>query len=570
LRVQGRARTSPVFDELRSIQRTHGYLPESELRSLAERLDTPLYQLQAVASFYPHFFLKPPARAEVRVCGDMACHRHGGNDLRERLTARYQGQDVNIRHVSCLGRCDLAPAIAVNDVIFEKVTDADAAALIDFALAGASVPQLTARKAHPARARIACDPYPDQASHYGVLRQFVQSKDWAGLIATLKASGLRGLGGAGFPTGMKWELVRNQPGPDKYIVCNADESEPGTIKDRHIMTNGGHLLIEGMILGGLVAGARQGIIYIRHEYTDQEHILQEEIERCYREGILGGNIMGSGLAFDLQIFVSPGLYICGEESALLEAIEGKRAEPRNKPPFPGQLGGGLWGRPTVINNVETFFFVSVILARGVDWMKSAGTNGSVGAKFVGVSGDVIRPGVFEVPMGTKYRELIEGYAGGVAAGRTLKAYAPSGPAGGYLPASMLDLPLDWNAMTAAGATVGSGAIVACDDRACMLDMALNSVRFFRNESCGKCVPCRTGSMKLAEMLTEWTKGRRGANDLALYDELCHALKMTSICGLGQVVPVPIASVMKHFADEVEAHAKGSCPAGVCFRIGARA
>ena len=570
MRVQGRARTSPVFDELRSIQRTHGYLPESELRSLAERLATPLYQLQAVASFYPHFFLRPPARAEVRVCGDMACHRHGGNDLRERLTARYQGQDVNIRHVSCLGRCDLAPAIAVNDVIFEKVSDADAAVLIDFALAGASITQLAARKAHPVRSRLASDPYPDQASHYGVLRQFVQSKDWAALVAMLKASGLRGLGGAGFPTGMKWELVRNQPGPEKYIVCNADESEPGTIKDRHIMTNGGHLLIEGMILGGLVAGARHGIIYIRHEYTDQEHILQEEIERCYREGILGGNIMGSGLAFDLQIFVSPGLYICGEESALLEAIEGKRAEPRNKPPFPGQLGGGLWGRPTVINNVETFFFVSVILARGVDWMKSSGVNGSAGMKFVGVSGDVLRPGVFEVRMGTQYRELIEGYAGGVAAGRTLKAYAPSGPAGGYLPAAMLDLPLDWNAMTAAGATVGSGAIVACDDRACMLDMALNSVRFFRNESCGKCVPCRTGSTKLAEMLTEWTRGRRGANDLALYEELCHALKMTSICGLGQVVPVPIASVMKHFPDEVEAHATGTCPAGVCFRIGAPA
>ena len=568
--MQGPAPTSPVFDELRSIQRAHGYLPEAELRSLAERLELPLFRLQAVASFYPHFFLKPPARAEVRVCGDMACHRYGANQMRERLEARYQGQDVNIRHVSCLGRCDLAPAIAVNDQIFEKVNDPGASALIDFALAGASPEQLAERRAHPHHGRVECDPYPDQGSQYGVLRQFVQSKDWASLIATLKASGLRGLGGAGFPTGMKWELVRNQPGPEKYIVCNADESEPGTIKDRHIMTNGGHLLIEGMILGGLVAGARSGIIYIRHEYTDQEHILQHELDRCYREGILGDNIMGSGLGFDLQIFVSPGLYICGEESALLEAIEGKRAEPRNKPPFPGQVGGGLWAKPTVINNVETFFFVPVILARGVDWMKTAGKNGSAGVKFVGVSGDVVNPGVFEVPMGTSYRELIEGFAGGVPKGRTLKSYAPSGPAGGYLPASMLDLPLDWNAMTAAGATVGSGAIVVCDDRACMLDMALNSVRFFRNESCGKCVPCRTGSTKLAEMLTEWTKGRRRANDLVLYEELCHALKMASICGLGQVVHVPIASVMKHFPEEVEAHAKGHCPAGVCFRIGASA
>jgi NADH:ubiquinone oxidoreductase subunit F (NADH-binding)/NADH:ubiquinone oxidoreductase subunit E len=572
--VHGRAPTSPIFDELRAIQRAHGYLPEAELRALADRQRIPLFRLQAVASFYPHFFLTPPARAEVRVCGDMACHRHDGNGLRERLAARFNGQDVNVRHVSCLGRCDLAPAIAVNDRIFEKVSDAGAGSLIEFALAGASPAQLAASASAEAssdrRRRVECDPYADQSSQYGVLRAYVQSKDWPGLIATLKASGLRGLGGAGFPTGMKWELVRSQPGPEKYIVCNADESEPGTIKDRHIMTHAPHLVVEGMILGGLVAGARHGILYIRHEYTDQEHILQHEIDRCYREGILGDRVMGSDLGFDLEIFVSPGLYICGEESALLEAIEGKRAEPRNKPPFPGQLGGGLWAKPTVINNVETFFFVPVILSKGVDWMKTAGRNGSAGVKFVGVSGDVVNPGVFEVPMGTPYRELIEGHAGGVPPGRTLKSYAPSGPAGGYLPASMLDLPLDWNAMTQAGATVGSGAIVVCDDRACMLDMALNSVRFFRNESCGKCVPCRTGSTKMTEMLTEWTKGRRGPHDLALYQELCHAMRLASICGLGQVVHVPIASVMKHFPDEVEAHAKGRCPAGVCFRLGAPA
>jgi formate dehydrogenase beta subunit len=568
--VQGRAPTSPIFDELRNIQRAHGYLPEGELRALAERLTIPLFRLQGVASFYPHFFLKPPARAEVRVCGDMACHRSGGNDMRERLSSRYQGQEVNIQHVSCLGRCDLAPAIAVNDQIFERITDADAATLIDFAAAGASPEQLGARRSLLPQVRVQCDPYPDQASQYGVLRSFVQSQDWTGLLATLKSSGLRGLGGAGFPTGTKWELVRAQPGPDKFIVCNADESEPGTIKDRHIMTNAGHLLIEGIVLGGLVAGARHGIIYIRHEYPQQEHILRQEIERCYATGILGRSVMGSGLAFDLEIFVSPGLYICGEETALLEAIEGKRAEPRNKPPFPGQLGGGLWGKPTVINNVETFLFVPVILARGLDWMKAAGRNGSAGVKFVGVSGDVVNAGVFEVPMGTSYRELIDGFAGGVAAGRTLKAYAPSGPAGGYLPASMADLPLDWNAMSQAGTTVGSGAIVVCDDRACMLDMALNSVRFFRNESCGKCVPCRTGSTKLADMLAEWTRGRRGANDLLLYQELCHALKMTSICGLGQVIHHPIASVMKHFPDEVDAHLKGLCEAGVCFRIGSAA
>jgi NADH:ubiquinone oxidoreductase subunit F (NADH-binding)/NADH:ubiquinone oxidoreductase subunit E len=552
---------SPVFDELRAIQRTQGYLPEADLRALAERLDMPLYRLQSVASFYPHFFLKPPARVEVRVCGDMACHRYGGPALRESLGQHFYGQDVNVRHVSCLGRCDLAPAMSVNDCIFESVTEAGAMSLIQARLGGQPA-SIDAASAHARPGVIKCDPYPAD-ERYGVLKRYAQSRDWAGLIAKLKDSGLRGLGGAGFPTGLKWEIVRNQPGTDKFIVCNADESEPGTIKDRFVMTHAPHLVVEGMILGGLVVGARHGILYIRHEYTTQEHILEEEIRRCYREGLLGSGILGTDLTFHLEVFVSPGGYICGEESALLEAIEGKRAEPRNKPPFPGQQG--LWQKPTVINNVETFLFVPVILARGTEWLKAQGRNGSVGVKFVGISGDVRRPGVYEVPMGTPYRELIGEYAGGVPQGRTLKSFAPSGPAGGYLPASMLDLPLDWNAMTKAGATVGSGAIVVCDDRACMLDMALNSVRFFRNESCGKCVPCRTGSEKLVDMLTAWTQGRSGVGDMALLDELSHALRLTSICGLGQVVPVPIASVLKHFADDVQAHLRDRvCPAGVCF------
>lgn len=549
---------SPIFDHLRAIQRTHGYLPEGELRALAERLDVPLYRLQSVASFYPHFFLKPPARAEVRVCGDMACHRHGGNALRESLGRRFQGQDVNVQHVSCLGRCDLAPAMAVNDVIYDRLDETRASTLIQTAVGGQALPE----PAHPPSVGVRSDPYTG-GQKYGVLREYAQSRDWTGLIAKLKESGLRGLGGAGFPTGMKWELVRAQPGPEKFVVCNADESEPGTIKDRHIMTNAPHLVVEGMILCGLVVGARHGIFYIRHEYPYQEHVIEEEIRRCHAEGLLGANILGTDLAFDLEVFVSPGLYICGEESALLEAIEGKRAEPRNKPPFPGQQG--LWQKPTVINNVETFFFVPVILSRGLEWLKAEGKNGSVGVKFVGVSGDVRRAGVFEVPMGTTYRELVEGLAGGAPEGRTIKGFAPSGPAGGYLPAAMLDLPLDWTAMTKAGATVGSGAIVVCDDRACMLDMALNSVRFFRNESCGKCVPCRTGSQKLVDILTGWTQGARGADDLEIYNDLTHALRMTSICGLGQVVPVPIASVLKHFPDEVEAHVRDKvCAASVCF------
>ena len=253
----------------------------------------------------------------------------------------------------------------------------------------------------------------------------------------------------------------------------------------------------------------------------------------------------------------------------LEAIEGKRAEPRNKPPFPGTFG--LWGQPTVINNVETFFLATVILARGVEWYKAQGKNGSVGTKFVGISGDVNHPGVFEVPMGTTYAELIDQYAGGVSEGKRLLAFAPSGPSSGYLPAAQAILPLDWSAVAAAGSMVGSGAIVVCAEGRCMLDMALNAVRFYRNESCGKCVPCRMGSQKLVDMLKGWTEGRASDQDLMLLEELSTALRMTSICGLGQVVPVPILSVLKHFRGVVDDHiVRRQCPAGVCFRSAARA
>jgi NADH:ubiquinone oxidoreductase subunit F (NADH-binding) len=361
---------------------------------------------------------------------------------------------------------------------------------------------------------------------------------------------------------MKWETVRTAFADQKYIVCNADESEPGTIKDRFIMRHAPHLVIEGMIVAAIVTGATRGIFYIRHEYPEQAEIIEAEIRGCYQQGLLGRTILGSDFAFDLELFVSPGNYICGEESALLEAIEGKRAEPRNKPPFPALQG--LWQKPTVINNVETFAFATAILARGGDWYKAQGRNGSSGSKFIGVSGHVQRPGVFEIPMGLTYRQLVDERAGGAYPGHTVKAFAPSGPAGGFLPASMLDLAIDWTAMAKAGSTVGSGAVVVCDERACMLDLALNAVRFFRNESCGKCVPCRVGSAKLTDMLESWTRGEPGAEDRALLDELTHTLRLTSICGLGQVVPVPIASVLAHFLDEVEQHLTARhCAAGVC-------
>jgi NADH:ubiquinone oxidoreductase subunit F (NADH-binding)/NADH:ubiquinone oxidoreductase subunit E len=561
-----------IFDDLRAIQLRYGFLPKAELQALSERSRTPLYQIHSVASFYPHFHLIPPPNADVRVCADMSCHLNGACELRAELEQRFATSaptDVLIRDVSCLGRCDQAPAVSINDEIFTHVTPASAEAIARSAILGK--PTLETHPEHP-RVRCACDPYGD-GEKYGVVRKLAATKDWDGVLAELKASELRGMGGAGFPTSMKWDLVRRQPGAEKYIVCNADESEPGTIKDRFIMTHLPHLVIEGMIVAALVAGAKKGILYIRHEYHLQEEILGEELRRCYHEGLLGKNILKSELSFDLQIFVSPGGYICGEESALLEAIEGKRAEPRNKPPFPGQAG--LWQKPTVINNVETFANVPQILARGAECYRTQGTAGSRGLKFVGVSGHVAKPGIFELPMGTPMREVIFQHAGGIRGGRQMKAFAPSGPSSGYLPASMVDVRLDFKALADAGSMLGSGAIVVCDDTTCMLDMALNAVRFYRNESCGKCVPCRVGSQKLTDLLMRWTHSglaeKQYRADLALIDELCQAMTLTSICGLGQIVPAPVQSVLKHFREEVEAHVlKGRCPSGICFTPAARA
>ncbi len=548
-----------VIEGLRAIQREHGYLPTEALSALAQRINVPLYQVQGVASFYPHFRLAPPPMVDVRVCNDMSCHLRGAGALlraAEERVARLPG--TSLGHVSCLGRCDRAPAAVVNDVILAGMTPEKLGDLVASVAAGAAVSH---HDATPPPVSLRVDPYAD-GRRYEAVRAFVETRDVAGLLRTLRASDLRGLGGAGFPTGTKWEIVRTAVGSPKYVVCNADESEPGTIKDRFILDHVPHLVIEGMILAGLVVGAHEGIIYIRHEYEAQAERLERELAACRREGLLGANVLGSGLTFDARVFVSPGGYICGEESALLEAIEDKRAEPRNKPPFPGTHG--LWQKPTVINNVETFACVPLILVKGVEWFKAQGANGASGLKFIGVSGHVARPGVYEVAMGTTIREVIDHHAGGMLAGRPLKAFAPSGPSSGYLPASMVDVSLDFASLQKAGSMLGSGALVVCAEGTCMLDMALNSVRFFRNESCGKCVPCRVGSAKLVDILERAARGRGEAGDYDMIRDLSEAMRLASICGLGQIAPAPIQSVITHFADEIEAHIlRRTCPSGVC-------
>jgi NADH:ubiquinone oxidoreductase subunit F (NADH-binding)/NADH:ubiquinone oxidoreductase subunit E len=564
---------SPVVDGLREIQKEHGWLPVEALQALANRIEVPLYRLQGVASFFPTFKLSTPPTVEVKICGDMSCHRRGSDALRRAIETRYGdrgAKEIVIHHVSCLGQCDRAPAALINafhdhggtvtqhEAIVSGLTADKLGALIEDAASGRALPH---HHSSPLSTRLKSDPY-DRNARYGALRNLVKTRDVAGVLAALKASELKGMGGAGFPTALKWDLMRGTPGTEKYIVCNADESEPGTIKDRFIMEYVPHLLIEGMIIAGLVTGAKVGIIYIRHEYELQAEVLEREIEECKKQGITGPDVLGSGQAFDLSVFVSPGGYICGEESALLEAMEGKRGEPRNKPPFPGQVG--LFNKPTVINNVETFSNVPVILHHGTEGFKALGRAPSAGLKFVGISGDIVRPGVYEIQMGTPAREMIYDIAGGIPNGRTLKGWAPSGPSSGYLPASMIDIPLDFKALADVGSMLGSGAIVICDDTTCMVDMAYNSVRFFKNESCGKCVPCRLGTARLAEMLEEIMHGRGRKEHLDMIHELGDAMALASICGLGQIAPAPIASVIKNFPQEVEDHiVRHRCPAGVC-------
>jgi NADH:ubiquinone oxidoreductase subunit F (NADH-binding) len=357
-------------------------------------------------------------------------------------------------------------------------------------------------------------------------------------IATLKESNLRGMGGAGFPTGVKWELVRKETRTPKYVICNADESEPGTFKDREILADLPHLVIEAMMLAGNVVGATKGILYLRHEYAPEQVHFEAELRRAYNLDILGNG-------FDIEIFVSPGGYILGEETALLEALEDKRGEPRNKPPFPGTHG--LFGQPTLINNVETLAMSTCILNRGAAWWKAQGREGYSGLKFISVSGHIEKPGVYEIATGTTVRELID-MAGGMKDGKKLHAFAPGGASSNFLPANQIDVPLDFNALAKAGSMLGSGALVVCAEGTDMLALATNVVKFFRNESCGKCVPCRVGSEKAVEILEGVQARKLPRTALDVLPELGDTLTQTSICGLGQVAVNPALSVLKQWPE----------------------
>jgi formate dehydrogenase beta subunit len=531
--VEARAGKFPapsLIPKLTAIQREHGWLPREELVRLSRDERRPLYEIEGLISFYPHFRTELPTKIELAVCQDLSCWLHGGEERLAELRSRY-GDDVEVEFhtVSCLGRCDVAPAVAVNE---RPAPATDAEKLVDEARSGPLQPAGVRRSSE----RRANDPYEPDARDYRVLRAVLQGERGAEqIVSELNDSGLRGMGGAGFPTGKKWDLVANQEARPKYAICNADESEPGTFKDRQIMAEQPHLVLEGMLIGMAMTGAHEGWVFIRHEYGPEEEVLREEIERLHRLGVLDGTDL------EIDVFVSPGGYILGEESALLECMEGHRGEPRNKPPFPGVYG--LRGKPTLMNSVETFAHVPVILERGADWWKAQGVHDGTGLKFFAVSGHVEHPDVYCVPMGTTARELIE-LAGGVSAGAELLAFQPGGASSNFLGPDELDVPLDFGPLQEAGSMLGSGAVTVIAEGTDLLAAGTNVLRFFRNESCGKCVPCRVGSHKAHEMLTEALATEGGPADLEdRLTELEATVRLTSICGLGQVALGPVMSVL---------------------------
>ena len=385
------------------------------------------------------------------------------------------------------------------------------------------------------------------------------------IIAEISASGLRGRGGAGFPTGRKWAACAKEKRTPKYLICNGDEGDPGAFMDRSVLEADPHAILEGMVIGAKAIGAAKGFIYIRHEYPLALKRVEIAIAQARDNGLLGEDILGTGFNFDLEIVEGAGAFVSGEETALIASVEGKIAMPRQRPPFPAQKG--LWGLPTVINNVETWATVPNIIRRGAEWFQGLGTESSKGTKIFSLVGKINNTGLVEVPMGISLRDVVFGIGGGIPKGREFKAVQIGGPSGGCLPAKLLDLPIDYESLTAAGAMMGSGGMIVMDDKTCMVDIAKYFLNFLQDESCGKCVSCREGTQRMWEIVRDITEGKGKESDIALLEELAQVCKDASMCGLGQTAGNPILSTLQYFRHEFEAHILDKrCPAGVCVKL----
>ncbi len=517
-----------LIEYLHLIQDGHGHLSARHLQALAEELGLPMAEVYETASFYAHFDIvledeQPPPPLTIRVCDSLTCGLMGAGEILANLQSAV-GSNVRVVRAPCMGRCDTAP---VAEVGHRHVDGATVESLAAAALAGETHPQIPAYTSY--------DSYV-AGGGYVTLRDCLDGKrDRNDIVAAMQSSGLRGLGGAGFPAGLKWKLVREQPGP-RLCAINGDEGEPGTFKDRFYLESDPHRFLEGMLIAGWTCEVDTIYVYIRDEYPAVLKILKDEIARIDAEGLTGG------MKIDLRR--GAGAYICGEESAMFESIEGKRGLPRHKPPFPTERG--LFQQPTLAHNVETVYWVRDIIEKGAEWFAGQGKDDDhKGFRSYSVSGRVKQPGVKLAPAGITARELIEQHCGGMADGHAFKGYLPGGASGGILPASLADLPLDFGGPLAEqGCFVGSHAVVVLSDKDNMKDVALNLMRFFEDESCGQCTPCRNGTEKAVKLMSQ------GNWDQDLLGDLAKVMADASICGLGQAAPNPLLCLLKFFPEDL--------------------
>lgn len=532
-------------------------------------------------------------RANLMICGGTGCIASGGLKVKaalvEELRKRGLDQEVNIVLTGCNGFCAEGPIMTVypDGTFYEKLKVEDIPVLVEeHLLKGRPVERLMYKEPEKKHAvPVMRDiPFfnlqvlralrnkgmidPEKIEEY-IARDGYQAAAKAltemtpeEIISTMKASGLRGRGGAGFLTGLKWELCHKVPGEDKYILCNGDEGDPGAFMDRSIMEADPHVVLEGMIIAAKAIGANRGYIYVRAEYPLAVSRLQKAIDQAKEQGLLGDDILGTGFNLDIELYLGAGAFVCGEETALMRSLEGKRGMPVPRPPFP--VHKGLWAKPSVLNNVETFANVPPIILHGAEWYRSLGTEKSTGTKVFALTGAVNNVGLIEVPMGIPLRKIIFDIGGGIQKGRKYKAVQLGGPSGGCIPEDLLDTPVTYEDIMGTGAIVGSGGMVVMNDLNCMVSVAKFFLEFTADESCGKCPPCRIGTTVMLGMLTDITEGRGKPGDLELLQDLARDIINTSLCGLGQTAPNPVLTTIKYFSHEYESHIKdGWCKAGVC-------
>ncbi|MEZ4860040.1 MAG: NuoF family protein [Caldilineaceae bacterium] len=524
-------------------------------------------------------------RCRILCCGSTPCLSAGGAGvqaaLEKAIAQRQLKGQVQVVTTGCMGPCSRGPMITVQkpgqpDVLYEGMPPALAEQIV--AQHGAQAPVETPQALSAALPFLAkqhkvvlansgqIDPerLEDAVAHggYHALDHALRELTPEEVCNEIVRSGLRGRGGAGYPTGLKWNLVRKAPSDKKYVVANGDEGDPGAYMDRALMESDPHRVLEGMALAGYAVGADQGFLYVRGEYPVAAQRLEKAIRQAERRGLLGSRILDSNFNFRIDVRIGAGAFVCGEETALMASIMGRRGQPSPRPPYPAQ--SGLWGKPTLINNVETFGNIAAIIGHGADWFAGIGTEKSKGTKIFALAGKVKNTGLIEVPMGITLREIIFDIGGGPPDGLAFKAAQTGGPSGGCIPAQYLDTPMDYESLKALGSIMGSGGLIVMDERSCMVDVAKYFMDFCRDESCGKCVPCRVGTVQMYRILERITSGSATPHDLATLKELCVMVQETSLCGLGQSAPNPVLSTLRYFSDEYEAHIQDRrCRAGVC-------